>query len=280
MADISDVESALVTLAAAALYPNGTSQPSAVTAPCRVFRGWPDSATLTADLQAGKVNVSVYPSDVFQNITRYNQSYQVASLPATTVTATVSGQTVTIGGTIFSPQNVAVLVNGKSVVYPVQANDTLNAIATGLATLLSTAGIPATSTGAVVTVPSALGGQFVARVGMIATLIRETERQKRNIVVTVWAPTPALRDSVAKVLVPMFAALNRLSMPDGSAAIRRIAYDHSKDLPKEFLYRRDVAYAIEFGTTDTMSAAQVLVERLQIKGGNDTNNPIISQRDS
>ncbi len=41
MADQSDVETALVALASAALYPNGTEAASVPGVNCRIYRGWP-----------------------------------------------------------------------------------------------------------------------------------------------------------------------------------------------------------------------------------------------
>lgn len=71
MADLSDVESSLVTVIAGLLYPNGTGQPSSVGIPCKVFAGWPTAAQLDADLVAGVANVSVYPTQIERNTTRY-----------------------------------------------------------------------------------------------------------------------------------------------------------------------------------------------------------------
>ena len=61
MADQSDVEIALVSVVSAALYPNGTDEASVPGPDCRIYRGWPNSAALDADLAAGKINVTVFP---------------------------------------------------------------------------------------------------------------------------------------------------------------------------------------------------------------------------
>ena len=65
MADISDVEQAVADAVTTILYPAGTSQSSIVGALCRVYRGWPNSATLNADLSAGAVNVTVVTDNDF-----------------------------------------------------------------------------------------------------------------------------------------------------------------------------------------------------------------------
>lgn len=71
MSDLSDVSNALVTLIASTLYPNGTGQPSVVVMPCVVYAGWPIPQQLDADLLAGKINVSVFPTPTERNTTRY-----------------------------------------------------------------------------------------------------------------------------------------------------------------------------------------------------------------
>ena len=62
MADISDVEAALVFKITGILYPNGTSQPSALPSAqaAEVFRGWPNSTSLATNLAANAVSISVY----------------------------------------------------------------------------------------------------------------------------------------------------------------------------------------------------------------------------
>lgn len=64
MADMTDVADALVTLIAAAMYPNGIGQPSVVETPIKVFQGWPTPQTLDKDFAAGVVDISVFPSAI------------------------------------------------------------------------------------------------------------------------------------------------------------------------------------------------------------------------
>jgi flagellar hook-associated protein 3 FlgL len=76
------------------------------------------------------------------------------SAAAGTVTAAISGQGVTLGGTITAGQSVSVTVNGKTYSYTEQASDTTSTVATSLATLVA-ADIPGTTaTGNVLTVGS------------------------------------------------------------------------------------------------------------------------------
>lgn len=61
MADITEVAQALVDALAQAAYPNGTVQPSVGNCPILIYQGWPVPQQLEADLQNGKVHISVFP---------------------------------------------------------------------------------------------------------------------------------------------------------------------------------------------------------------------------
>ena len=206
-----------------------------------------------------------------QRTTRYPNDWQVKSIPTPALTLTTSGTTITVGGTVSSPLNAAALVNGTAYVYAVQANDTLNSIATALAALINV-NTPASSTGPVITIPAAK--QLVARVGAVGTAIRETKRQKRGFQITCWCPTPALRDLVVPPIDKALADIEFLSLPDGSGG--RLLYERSPvsdRVEREGLYRRDLFYSVEYPTTDTQTVAQIVAELFNITGGLDPNSP-------
>jgi hypothetical protein len=249
MADLSDVQNALVTLAAQTIYPNGTAQPSVANAPVMIYAGWPVPTQLDTDLAAGKVHVSVYARPEERNTTRFSRDWQTLSVNTATLTLAATTTTVTIGGTVSIPQNATIRVNGKSYSYALQVADTLTSIATALAALVNV-GTPSTSSGAVVTIPSAYN--ITVRVGTTGTSIRELRRQERVFQIVVWASTPALRDAVIQPLDVAMAALNFITLTDGTAA--RLIYKSSPitdDVQKDRLYRRDLFYSVEYATTQT-----------------------------
>lgn len=262
MADISDVSNALVALIAQTLYPNGTGQPSLITAAVKVYPGWPNEAQLDADLIAGIINVSVFPTQIERNTTRYPRyDYQEALVNTPTLTLTINGQQITVGGAMpvtFFAQNAMAMVSGLPYVYATQSTDTLTSIATALAALIP----GASSTGAVVTIPN---GKPIAaaRIGTIGTRISELRRQERVFMATVWAPTPALRDAAVNAIDPVLADTKFLILADTSAA--RLIYRSSfitDALQKAKLYRRDLNYAVEYATT--LIEADTQVTQIQI----------------
>lgn len=267
MADLSDVENTFKAMISAAIYPTGTADPSAITlnaapVPVRIVRGWPVKNQLEADLAAGKATVSVYPMPGEKRTSRYPAEYSVRTDPVVTLTAIVDGDTITIGGTVISPQNVAALVGGAGYVYGVQPGDTLAGIASALAALIN-ADTPASSAGPVITVTSP-HANLVARVGGVGTLIRELRRQEKQFQISCWCSTPEQRDAVAIFVdgVLVGSGLERprafIVLPDTSAG--RLLYERTLPTDKDQLsgaFRRDFVWSVEYPTTDTAPAAQI-----------------------
>lgn len=253
MADITDVEQAILDLLAEAIYPAGTALPSAIIdprsgnpVPTKLFRGWPPPAGLQSDMRAGTINVNIYRTGVGHSTTRYTPKWQTVRIAPATVTLTVSGDTVTVGGTPAAGQNATVVADGVGYVHAVQADDTLADIATALADQI---GNGASSTGPVLTISGAT--TIGATVGTLGTSIKEVSRQTRVLQVNIWAPTPAIRDAAAKLLVPVLRDTIRLAMPDGGGARLMTAGDGDDDDgdQKEQLFRRLIPVPVEYATT-------------------------------
>jgi len=281
MSDLIDVQNSLVSIVAAAAYPNGTGQASVSGSPIVVYAGWPTASRLDTDLIAGKAHITVYPTLIETNKTRYSKDWQQQSINTATITAAIVGQTVVIGGAMPSPftaHNVVAMVNGLPYVYAVQAGDTLTTIAAALAALIAVGVTGTTSSGAVITMPST-ANITAARVGVTGTAIREIRRQERVFQITVWANTPAQRDAIGSALDIALAATEFLTMPDGYGA--RMIYRNSHvtdDLQKAKLYRRDFQYSVEYATTQTEVETQITQEQLNTSVQNDGSTQYTAQR--
>lgn len=250
MADQSDVENALVTLVATALYPNGPGSPSLPGPDCRIYRGWPNSAALDTDLAAGVINVTIFPQgEPGRNTTRYSQQWQGCPIQPT-LTASVSGVSVTIGGTANPGQLVGIMVNNGSYVYLTQPGDTPDLVAANLATSVRTDWI-VNLAGATFAIPGA--ASVVARVVAEASAMQEVRRQEQSFRITCWCPTPSTRDASASAIDLLLVSFQFIILADGSQG--RIQYrgtlvfDQSQDA---LLYRRDLLYDVEYPTTITV----------------------------
>ncbi|AVA33363.1 hypothetical protein [Cupriavidus metallidurans] len=263
MADLSDVSSALVSLIAGIAYPNGTGQPSIVGNPVLVYGGWPNPVQLIADLKANKIHVSVFPT-IERIVDTAASDWTVPTAPVNTITLTLSGQAVTVGGTISTPQNAALVVDSKAYVYAVQGTDTLASIATALAALVAV-DQTATAAGAVVTIPNAK--KISPRVGGQGTAQRETRRQERTFQISIWANCFDQRDPIAGKIDAALSNSFHLTLPDQVAALRYKSSRQDDDQQKERIYRRDLMYAVEYSTIATETDYQITVGVENITAG-------------
>ena len=254
MADLSDVSNALVTLITGVVYPNGTSQPSITGNPVVVYSGWPNMTQLKTDLQANKAHVSIFPTTSHQRHANTAFSdWTVATPPANTLALSVTAQTVMVNGTVSTPQNVVLLVDGRAYAYAVQASDTPASIATALATLVAV-DRPATAADSSITIPNAT--YISARVGGIGTVQRETRRQERTFLISAWANGAAPRDLIAGKVDAVLSSIVRLTLPDQGAALR-YKRGHQYDDLTNGIYRRELRYAVEYATIVTDTAYQI-----------------------
>lgn len=265
MADMIDVGNMLVQLLAGVVYPNGTAAPSVSGMPVAVYQGWPNPATIDADMTGtGKrIHLTVWPTA----IERTTESFASALLPFVivdaTIQASITGNVATITGTATPGQNICLAIDGATFTHTVQAGDTPTSIATALATSVS-AVRAASNAGPVITVPGAR--TMSAASGGSATMVQLLERVERVFMVTVWAPTPADRDALAKAVDSALRATVRAVMADGTAATLRYRagggqYDN---MQKSRVWRRDINYAVEFLVTGTAAATQVVSTQLSV----------------
>jgi len=246
MADQSDVENSLVSKVLTALYPHGTSEPSIPGPDCRIYRGWPNPTALDSDLASGKVNVTVFPgSGTGRTTTRYSDRW-IGEPRKPTLTAMVSGSSVTFGGNAAAGQIAGVLFNGKSCAYRTQDDDTPELVAANLAAVARCDTIVNLSY-STLTIPGARG--LLARVVSDAQVQCEVRRQEQNFRVTCWCPSPEIRDTTATAIDRLLGQCRFIDLSDGTSGrvmyVGTTVFDQSQNAS---LYRRDLDYSIEYPT--------------------------------
>ena len=264
MADISDVEQALADTITSILYPGGAAESSILGVFCRVYRGWPNSATLNGDLSAGAVNVTVVSdNDSGRATTRYLPEWHtVASLPG--AAASSAGQTVTMSGHPSVGDVVGVLVDGAVFAYRVLAGDTPSLVAANLNHLIQ-GDRPAILRGSTVSVPGA--NSIVVRVVRDNSTAFESRRQEKDVRVICWCPTPPIRDLVATALDEALCGKSFLELPDGTSG--RIVYRNTAGYDQSqnaLLYRRDVLYTVEYPTMTVVQQPSMLFGSSELNG--------------
>lgn len=263
MADESDVEVALVAAAAAAIYPDGPSGASRAGSACRIIRGEPNAEALNADLAAGVVNVTVTLLDkMSRNTTRYATGWQAAAVmpAALPLSVSMAGNLASFAGSGGAGAIVGVRASGQAVTYVPQAGDTPASVAAALARRIA----GAVANGAVLSLPVA-GGTPLAVVYGFTEAISETRRQEQGFAVTILAPTPDARTATGCAIDGTFAGIDFLMLADGSAGRLRYRGTQLDDVPSRAnLWRRELLYTVEYGTTAVVNVPDMVVGSLEL----------------
>ncbi len=264
MADFPDVEAALVSVLLSAMYPNGAAAAPVSGGAIRVFRGWPTAAQLTQDrsVNVADVGVSAVPGTC-RNTTRWGlYSFELMSQSSLTVSAT--GNTATFAGVPAAFDLAGVLVAGQPYVYQAQAGDSAELVAAALGDLVRQAQI-CWVTGATITVPGA--AEVIARVAQAGATLCEWARQEMDFGVSIWSPSPAMRDLVGDVSIQALAPVAFLNLADGtSARLRFRSAENIDDDQTASVYRRNLVYAAEYATTIQTAATRMLFGELDLNG--------------
>jgi hypothetical protein len=249
MADESDVETALVGVIGGALYPSGLSGPCVVAgAACRIYRGWPVTAALDADLSGGTTNISVTATQGHsRNTSRWPDLWVPQTQTSPSLTASVSGTSVTFGGTTATGQVAAVIADAAWASWRLQGSDTPESVASTLAAALGSVRA-ATASGATLTVPGAI--RLIARVEADQATLHLSRRQLQAFRVTAWCPDPATRDAIGSAVDSALSGIDFVGLADGtSGRLRYVGTTVSDRWEDATLYRRELTYTVDYPTT-------------------------------
>lgn len=258
MADQSNVEAAIVSIIANALYPGGDAVQSSVGYACKVYRGWPKSPTLDADLAENITNISVHAAESpAKNVTRYPRIWQTIGPAEGTLSVTMEGSVAIFSGSCSTGMLAGVMVDGQTYFYAVQASDSPQTVASNIAALLREAGWIVEYSASQVAVPQAI--HFSARVVSGSGVMKEIRRQEQGFMISIWCASPVVRDVVVPVVDDALAKKIFIALVDGTYGRLRfenqITTDSSEDAD---LYRRDLVYMVEYPTTILRSEPAML----------------------
>jgi hypothetical protein len=262
VADLADVMTALTTLVSAAVYPAGTSAPSVTGSSILVYPGWPVPNKLNEDITAGKNHITIYATEHEKNTTRHFEDWVEPSPTIPPLSVSVAGRTATFSGTASAGQTVMAIVGNRQVYYTTTSAETLSSVASSLASLITTI-LPATSAGAVLSVPSA--SRMAVRVSTTGPILREVSRFERTMQIIAWSPSPSHRTAISRPVALALAKIRFLTLPDGSACRlivgRSTITDH---LEKQGIYRRDMFCNADYAITETAMAPLVTTSALNL----------------
>jgi hypothetical protein len=274
VADQSDVEIALTALITATIFPNGVGAgPIAAVGNVLVDirRGWPLPATLDIALAAGTdVLVRIYPEPgMTRNTSRFTLQWRDTVHMPPTLTASVTGSTVTFGGTGDASHVAGVMVGsppfGMTFAYRLLPSDGPADVATAFKALI---GGSTGAAGNVLTILTNL--PVIARVVNDQGAFLETRRQDQGFRVSIWSANNVARDAVASAIDSALAYLvdpngnpwmNLILPIDNSAGWLRYRATYNLDnSEKAGLYRRDLCYLCEYPTSLVQQFSEVLFE--------------------
>jgi hypothetical protein len=283
LADIADVENALMNMAGAAAYPNGFSSPSITGKPVTIFRGWPNPTDVDAAVAAdnGMVSVFTIPGSsggaVFQIL---DKDYLVVPpVHGLTITSIANGA-VNVMGAPSAGEYLTIIVEGKHA-YSHSGADLptiLNLIAADAIVdypgvfvfALGGSSLPfwTDATGGGIQFPT---DRLMAHIGAPATKGKVTHRQRIQVAVTAWAADPNDRDTISAAVDAALKAVNRLVFPDTSRGLlfhaRSVQVDRDQSTS---VYRRDLIFSCEYATLQLYQAWEVTSVNVTESSGAET----------
>jgi hypothetical protein len=248
MASLMDVLNVLTQNVTNAVYPNGTGNPSTAGIDVTIISGWPIREKVDQILLSGNALINVFPTHKVKIVTKFERVYQAVTIIPATLTATVIDETVTIGGTVSTPQAVTIIYNGTGYSYQVLISDTLDSIATALAALIP----GATAIGPVITTVGAY--QLIGRIATSATAAYELSRQDRVFLIRFWTTDPAVRDNLINPVDVYFKKNYRIVLPDGFYGITwpmEAPDPYMDDWEKSLMLIGNLEYKVQYPTTST-----------------------------
>lgn len=251
--DVSSVEKGLVSTLTNTLFDGGNPNPDKLLpcavaylgtpVPMRVYREWPLVDRLKTELAAGGCNVSIYTvANNSTNVTRQRRNLYTHKVEIT-VTATISGSTVTFSGTGTAGQVVGVSVGETGYAYRLAGGETPTAIASYFATIIP----GSTSQGGVL---GDLGANIASNVVSDVVRLTEVRRQVQRFLITVWAPTPQVRDLIGSAASMSLTEASCIRSKYGSCTEKPVWRGVSVPQADEKvnIYRRDETWDIEYAT--------------------------------
>lgn len=258
MADETDVETALVDLIDAAIYPNGPHACSTVGWNCKIHTGWPVSANLELDLSEKTVTVSVYAVQSSSGVTDqpFNLREDVLVPAVHGLTASVAGSAVTFAGAATPGEYATIIIGVRGYSYLTAKGDAGPQVAAGLLALLAQDQPAASASGAALTIPTT--DTLIARLGAPVTMATRIHRQRQQFRVVTWAPNAESRAAVARAVDVALKRQNVIRLPDGSQGLITYSGTNISDTHElNEIYRRDLMFDVTYDTLDLFQAFEV-----------------------
>jgi hypothetical protein len=271
MATLGDLREILAQQIAALMYPNGIEQPPIVTVPgtVKIVPSWPKAVDLSLQKLApppdGAGNLIIAVQDTAnRDVTRYEPlSYLVQKgVPTLAWAASADGRTITLSGTVTTPQNLAIIIGDVDFTYSVQAGDSIASIIAALAALINPT-IPVDPDANSLYFPNSGNAiEVVARVGSFSKYVTLTGQYKATMCVAIWCGHDAARQQVVRTIKPMLDLMRRVTLPDGTIGTfgtgREVTITDMEGMGVE---STRLLYTVDYSSAESFLAPQAIVIR-------------------
>lgn len=262
MADVSEVSQFIARRVAAVLYPEGESKPSLSGVPVKIYPGWPVPDVLQRDIEAGAVHVTVWPLPGERKVsTGLGRAFRTVAKGKPSLQVNVNGSIITLSGEVAADINVQIALGSKVFRFHFPAGITLNSVRERLSEALPLASI---IFGRIMVLNA---GHITASVTTAGTVVRELRRQIKEFQVTVWAPTPMLRNRIGTLVDVTLSEQHHIDLGDHAPAQMLCARQSESDAGGNFhVYRRDLVISVNFALTQQSTASEVIATAFSLNG--------------
>lgn len=228
--------------------------------PIYVFAGDPLKLDLDAILKANEAVIAVFATrGMTRNTTRIRREYVDQVIQTATLFLNVSGNTVTVNGSVTANESCMVIVNNVGYAYRALSNDTLNSIASALANLIPNA----TANNNIITIANTYN--IVARVSVPGQARRILHSQESVMRARIITQNNQMRDVLGNAIQIGFGVNGYyLPMPDLiSASIKPNDIQEINTYELDLAFVRDYLYLVEYHTvqvSDFQTIADVNAE--------------------
>jgi hypothetical protein len=253
MASVDDVSHFLARRVADVVYPSGSQLPGIVNSAVKIYPGWPVLGDLQQDIGKGGVHISVWPLATERKIgSALGRPFRVIAKGSPSLQITVNGSVIGVTGVASVLTNVRINLDGKEFSFHFRAGATAEQAVYALA-----ASLPRSFT-----VGSRVCVLMVKHIKVLVTTagtaVRELHRQIKDFQITVWAPTPVLRDRIGSTIDAAMSEQCHIDLDDGAPAQLLYARQFDSDRSENWhIYRRDLIFSVNYATTQTVTAPEV-----------------------
>jgi hypothetical protein len=235
--------------------------------PAQVVIGFPTSTELVTILSQHAWMMSIYPLPDGHQTSRYTPQPFPVYNPYVTLTAAISGNVLTFGGSVIEGLNVHTYVGGllADAFYQTQQGDALTSVASGVGNAINALTLPGVSASSSTNSVSITGSPYtICNIGSSATIMAiETNRISRGVQVSAWCSDPEMRWQVMECVEENIGTTDNpfLYLFDGTPLRTQYSgrsdWNNDKSQSAYSLYEYHLTYNLEYGVLRYLTGAQV-----------------------